>query len=514
MDNFTLVSARLLFLTILLTGCGGNKGDTLTESFDQKNKSPNVLFIAVDDLRTELNCYGAPVKSPNIDDLAKQGVLFDRHYVQFAVCIPSRVSLLTGLRPERTHQMYGPPVWEDTPGAQSWANTFGKAGYKTVSLGKIWHLHNNRHTNSDKFDVKWRPDTRYTYADAQNQKNWVNFRKQRSLGVPVSAIAPLCPVTEAEDVHDSTYADGKVARRAVSEMRKLAKDAKPFMMAVGFVKPHIPFCAPKKYWDMYEEDRIDLAPRPNFPENMPEVAFSGHPNFFNYTYGDYPPLEKGKPMHNQTAKHLRHAYRAAISYVDAQVGIILEALKQLNLDKNTIVVLWSDHGFHLGDVGHWGKQTNFESATRSPLIVKVPWIENRNIKSRALVETVDIFPTLLELCNIPDLPVCDGNSIVPLLKKPAVLSKKAVYHVFNRKRVIDGERKLIIGYAVRTDKYRFISWRIGWGFGGDEYAAELYDYSKDQFENVNVADDPAYTAIRKNLEELLGEGPAGRFKEL
>lgn len=513
MNNFALVFFRLIFISIILVSCGNNKEDSQVGDSGQKNKNPNVLFIAIDDLRTELNCYGAPVKSPNIDNLAKQGVLFDRHYVQFAVCIPSRVSLLTGLRPERTHQMYGPPVWEETPGAQSWGNTFREAGYTTVSLGKIWHLHNSSYTNSDKFDVKWRPDTKYTYANPQNQQIWVNFRKQRGLGVPVSDISELSPITEGEDVHDSTYTDGKVAQRAVSEMRKLAKGGKPFMMAVGFVKPHIPFCAPKKYWDMYDGDEVELPPGPHFPENMPEIAFSGHPNFFNYTYGDYSPLEKGKPMDDRAARHIRHAYRAAVSYIDAQVGLLLQELKRLNLDSNTIVVLWSDHGFHLGDVGHWGKQTNFEHAVRSPFIIKVPWVGNKNIKSKALVETVDIFPSLLELCNIPQAPVHDGKSIVPLLKDTDTPWKNAIFHVFNRNPVIDGKRTLIIGYAVRTDKYRFISWRRGWGFRGDEYAAELYDYSEDQFEKVNVADDPGYAAIRKDLEKLLAEGPPGRFKD-
>lgn len=511
MNHVALSGARLLFLVIILVGCGQNKGKNSAGDPGQKKESPNVLFIAVDDLRPELNCYGAPVKSHNIDQLAKEGILFDRHYVQYAVCIPSRVSLLTSLRPERTHQMYGPPVWEETPGARSWANTFREAGYTTVSLGKIWHMHSSAHVNTDKFDIEWRPAGKYTYADAEEQQNWVNFRKKRSQKVPVSDIKELCPITESMDVHDSTYSDGKVALRAVSEMRKLAKSGKPFMMAVGFVKPHIPFCAPKKYWDMYVEEQIDLAPIQGFPEKMPEVAFSGHPNFFNYTYRDYPPLEKGKAMADQTAKHIRHAYRAAVSYIDAQVGMVLEELKRLDLHDNTIVVLWGDHGFHLGDVGHWGKQTNFENATRSPLIVKVPWLTPKNIKSDALVETVDIFPTLLDLCEIPEIQVCDGGSLVPLLKRPDTVMKNAAYHVFNRHVDIDGERTLVIGYAVRTDKYRFISWRVGWGYDRPEYTAELYDYSESRLERVNVVDDPAYADIRLDLEKLLASGPAGSF---
>jgi len=466
---------------------------------------PNILFIAIDDLRPELGCYGAPVKSPHIDKLASEGILFNRHYVQFAVCIPSRAALLTGLRSERTHQLYGPPVWKDVPGVQSWGNTFSEANYQTISLGKIWHITGGE--NSDKFDITWKPHYKYTYADSKSQKDWINFRELRSKNVPVKEIENLCPITESADVHDSTYVDGKVAHRAIVEMRKLAESKKPFMMAVGFVKPHLPLNAPKKYWDLYNEDEIELAPNPEFPKNMPEIAFSGHPNFFNYTYGEYPALEKGKAMNDKTAKHLRHAYRAATSYSDAQVGLVLNELKALGLDENTIVVLWGDHGWHLGDAGHWGKQTNFEYATRSPLIIKVPASENKNIKTDALVETVDIMPTLMELCDIPKAKVSDGKSLVPFLENPHRNWKDAVYHVFNRRKMIDGKRTLIIGHAVRTEKYRYISWRVGWGLTGEEIATELYDYENDPFETINVVQDPDYRKVKEQMENLLKRGP-------
>ena len=268
-------------LLAVLFGCGPQEEPPLPS-----NSQPNVLFIAIDDLRPELGSYGASAHTPNMDRLASDGVLFERHYVQFAVCIPSRVSLLTGLRPERTHQMYGPPVWEKVKGAQSWGNTFRNAGYTTLSLGKIWHLYGNQ-PNIDTFDITWKPHLRYTYADPESQRDWINFRQKRSQGVPVADIERLCPITEAANVSDTAYVDGKVTQRAVRELRKLAEHDQPFMMAVGFVKPHIPFCAPKKYWDLYDESQIDLAKYTNFPENMPEIAFSNHPNFYNYTYGDY-----------------------------------------------------------------------------------------------------------------------------------------------------------------------------------------------------------------------------------
>jgi arylsulfatase A-like enzyme len=455
----------------------------------QEPERPNILFISVDDLRPELNCYGAPVHSPNIDQLAAEGIMFKHHYIQMAVCIPSRAALLIGVRPERSHQVYGPTIWNQVPGIKSWGNTFREAGYNSIALGKIWHSFDG--IFPDTFDISWRPSGRYTYAEFDNQEAWVARKPNQAVS----------PITEQADVHDTAYIDGKVAVRAVEELKRLSQEDKPFMLAVGFVKPHLPFCSPKKYWDLYKEDEMELAPNPDFPVNMPDIAFANHPNFFAYTYGDYPAFEQGKPMPDRTARHLRHAYRAATSYIDAQVGIIMEELKRLGLDKNTIVVLWGDHGFHLGDTGFWSKHYNFEWAAHSPLIIKIPWNKQKNIKTDALVESVDIFPTLLELCGINELEVCDGKSMVPLLNNPDIQWKNAIYHVFNRGKVI--------GHAVRTDRYRFVSWREGWGMDGEEVAAELYDYSTVPIETRNLADDPEYAEVRMEMEQLLREGPPG-----
>jgi len=473
------------------------------------NAQPNVLFIAIDDLRPELNCYGAPVYSPNIDKLAKEGVLFEHHYVQMAVCIPSRAALLTGLRSERTHQVYGPTVWDKVPGVKTWGNTFREAGYNTASLGKIWHTIGN---NPDKFDIKWAPSwLEYTYAEPEAKQRWLNFRKLKANKTPDSEIKDLPFITECANVHDTMYKDGLVARRALRVMEKFANSDKPFMLAVGFTKPHLPFNAPKKYWELYNEEDIELAENKDFPKNMPDVAFSNHPNFYSYNYGEYEGLKNGQMMDNATAKHLRHAYRAATSYIDAQVGIVLNHLEKLGLAKNTIVVLWGDHGFLLGESGHWSKHSNFEQAAHAPLIFRVPWLKTKNIKTKALVETVDIFPTLLEYCGIQELNVCDGLSMVPLLENPEQEWKEAAFHCFNRHRTIDGERTLIIGHAVRTKRYRYVSWRKGWGMKGEEIASELYDYEKDPNETINHTGNKYYSKIKIELENLLVNGPAGRF---
>jgi iduronate 2-sulfatase len=404
--------------------------------------------------------------------------------------------------------LYGPSVWPDVPGVSTWGNTFRDAGYEAVSLGKIWHVQGR---NTDTFDLSWGAGWKYNYADPANLEAFANRNKQRRKGIPMDEITNLPPITEHANVHDTVYRDGKLAVKAIRELERLAKQDNPFMMAVGFVKPHLPFCSPKKYWDLYDEDEIELAANPDFPENMPDIAFADHPNFYNYSYGEYPSLVHGKPMPDVTARHLRHAYRAAVSFVDAQVGLILDELKELGLEDNTIIVLWGDHGFHLGETGFWSKHYMFEWANHSPLIIKVPWMEHKEVQCDELVETVDIFPTLLDLCGIPELEVYDGRSMVPLLEDPDREWKKAVYHVWNRRMNIDGNGELIIGHAVRTEKYRYIRWGVGWGLQGQEVASELYDYTKKPYETRNLANDPEYTDICKDMKQLLREGPPGQF---
>lgn len=471
---------------------------------------PNVLFLSIDDLRPELGSYGlSHLKTPEIDKLASEGLLFERHYVQFAVCIPSRVALLTSLSSERTHQVYGKIQWQGITGATAMGNRFGQAGYETVSLGKIWHVPSGS-SSGDAFDVTWKP----------NASNWVDpaamdlLLKVRATKDPDKrARLPKPPITECLDVEDSAYADGLLAERAIEELRRLAGSDRPFLLAVGFYKPHLPFCAPKKYWDLYDPAQIDLAPNPDLPEAMPEVAFNRHPNMFNYDYGDYPKLVMGERMPDETARHLRHAYRACVSFIDAQVGRLLDELDHLGLRDNTIVMFWGDHGWHLGDSGMWSKHSNFEAAAHSPLMVSAPGQKARGVKTRALVETIDIFPTLLDLCGIAPLQVSDGRSFAPLLDDPTLEWKDAAFHVFNRRRSVDGENRTIIGHAMRTARYRYVAWRLGWDLDGKLVAEELYDYEADPHETRNFAGDPEYAEIREKLagqmrEKLEGFRPA------
>lgn len=473
---------------------------------------PNVLFLAVDDLRPQLGCYGvAWMQTPQIDRLAQTSVRFDRHYVQMAVCIPSRVALLTSLRSERTRQVYGPMRWQQVPGAVGLGAYFGRHGYATVSLGKIWHAEGE--PSGDKFDLTWSP-TPQRYAASENRARDERFQAARKSGGKRSQTAggeparpSLPPITESADVADEAYADGQIAREALVELRRLTADKKPFLLAVGFHKPHIPFVAPKQYWERYRAADVPLAAVRDFPRDMPPVAFSHQPNFYNYDYGAYAPLPAGTAgMPDATARHLIHGYAAATSYVDAQVGKVLAALEELGLAEKTIVVLWGDHGFHLGDVGHWGKQTNFERATRSPMMIRAPGV-TRPGECAALVETVDLFPTLVDLAGLPPLPVSDGTSLRPWLRDPAAPSRPAVYHVFNRGPAQD-RKEPTIGFAVRTADARYIEWRSGWSLDGPLVAREFYRYSATHpDEEVNLAADSAQAGEMATLARLLRASP-------
>ena len=507
--NVAATVLRALVCTVLIWGAAACAVGWAAEP----SARPNVLFIAVDDLRPELHCYGmTDMHTPNIDRLAASGVLFERHYVQFAVCIPSRVALLTSLRSERTHQVYGPPVWEKIAGARPLGKTFGAAGYATVSLGKVWHVEG---PVSDTFDVKCTPPAGTgDYADAKNMellRHALTAKNVKKPAGPAKArLERLPPIAECADVADNAYRDGMICDRAISEMRRLKAGSKPFLLAVGFHKPHIPFVAPKRYWDLYDPAKLKLAPNPRFPRDMPRIAFSGNPNFHNYDYDPFEPLPTNgdQVMPEATARYVRHAYFAAVSFADAQVGRVLDELQREGLEGNTIVVLWGDHGYHLGDTGMWGKQTNFESATRSPLIVRVPGQAPAGGRCSGLVETVDIFPTLLDLCGLPPLPLTDGHSFAPLLRDPSQPWKQAVFHVFDRHTQVDGRYQLIIGHAVRTATHRLVSWQVGWDLGGKRIAEELYDYVHDPCETRNLAHDPASIDLLRSMEQTLRDGPA------
>ena len=465
---------------------------------------PNVLFFAVDDLKPVLGCYGDKlVKTPNIDRLAARGVVFDRAYCNQAVCAPSRNALLTGRRPT-TLGIYdlGTNFRKAAPDAVTLLQHFMANGYRAEGLGKIFHTGHGNTDDAASWSVPLFREKTIAYALPENRKSKTReealfaneaISKDMTRGVP----------TEGADVADEGYPDGRIAVEAVRRLRAAAeKPGEPFFMAVGFLKPHLPFCAPKKYWDLYDRAVFALPARRTPPDGAPAFAPTNWGELRNYS--DIP--ETG-PLGDDQARQLLHGYHAATSYMDAQLGKVLDALDAAGLAEKTIIVLWGDHGWHLGDHGMWSKHTNYEQAARIPLIVAGPGLAKG--RAAGLVESVDLYPTLAELAALPAPAVADGRSFAPTLRDPAVATKDAVLHCFPR-----GER---IGRALRTAQFRLVEWKVP-GAPADSAILELYDYENDPQETKNLAaEKPEVVAkLRAVLAEDFREAkppwsdPAGR----
>ena len=456
-----------------------------------EERPPNVLFIAIDDLRPALGCYGDPVaRTPNIDRLAGRGTLFRRAYCQQAVCSPSRLSLMTGRRPDSIR------VWDlnthfrkALPDAVTLPQYFKDRGYHCRSIGKIYHGGGE----PSKDAPSWSEDPLYDnvrearlrYATAQNLKGG---------GLKRGA-------AEAADVPDETYIDGIVCEEALEALGKLKKRNQPFFLAVGFRKPHLPFCAPRKYWELYEREEIPGPSPVDHPRGAPEVAVRSWKELEGYS--DIP---KDGRLSSEKVAELRHGYYACVSYVDALVGRLLDRLRALELQEETVVCLWGDHGFHLGEQGLWAKANNYELSVRVPLIVAVPGQKKSGGKSKALVELVDLYPTLVEACGFMLPAGLEGTSFRALLDTPERPWKRAAFSQYPR--AYKGNRHRshgdIMGYSVRTDRYRYVEWR-DWKSGRVE-ARELYDHQSDPGETHNVAGQQKYRGMLEDHRSLLTQG--------
>jgi arylsulfatase A-like enzyme len=455
----------------------------------------NVLFIAVDDLKPALGCYGDPAaRTPHIDRLAKQGTVFLRAYCQQAVCSPSRSSLLTGRRPDSTgvHDLVT-HFRTKLPNVVTLPQHFKNHGYYVHGIGKIYH---GGYDDPPSWSVPW---------EASKGKAWgpegLRLQTQAKTDAKAAGRDPAKfrgPAWEHADVDDTYLTDGWTARRAV-EVLKSRKDSKqPFFLAVGFVKPHLPFVSPKKYGDAIRNEVLPVAVR---------TPIDGAPTYAPQNGGElrvYHSIPKTGPIDAKTAASLVHAYYAAASYMDAQVGILLDALEEFGLAKNTVIVLWGDHGWHLGDHGMWCKHTNYEQATRVPLIVSAPNQKARRTSSNRLVELVDLYPTLVEACGLPRPDGLEGSSFVPLLDHPHRTWKTAAFSQYPRGGKGIGR---LMGYSMRTSRYRYIEWRNR--NTGEVIDHELYDYETDPHENRNLAKDPSNSATVKELEQLLARGWQG-----
>ncbi len=465
----------------------------------------NILFIVVDDLRPELGCYGNTiVKTPNIDRLARGGVTFTRAYCQQSVCTPSRSSFLTGLRPDST-KIYDNGRGEFRkllPAVTTLPQFFREHGYESRGLGKVF----GEGLNDPKAwsEPLW-PESiaGMQYVDAEKWSKVPDSEKPRT---PVPTLEWKKHETrQALDVPDNAFQDGQVAERAIQILRETR--GKPLFLATGFLKPHLPFVAPKKYFDLYSLKDIPEPPYPYPPKGVPAVAL--HPWVELRGYTDIPkegPLPPGK------ARELIHGYYAATSYTDAQIGKVLDELDRLGLASRTTIVLLGDNGWHLGEHDLWVKTTNFELDARIPLIVAGAGVSVRGVKCPALVESVDVYPTLCDMCGFAPPSQPEGLSMKPLLAEPARKWKKAAFSQFPRP-FSPSKAGNGMGRTVRTERYRYTEWHIP----GQPDAMELYDHETDPFETVNVAGRAENRGIVGELQKTLHDGwraalPAGVSK--
>ncbi|MBP88120.1 MAG: iduronate sulfatase [Planctomycetaceae bacterium] len=435
---------------------------------------PNVLFIAVDDLRPQLGGYGKPeIHSPNIDRLAASGVVFNRAYCMVPTCGASRASLMTGIRPSRSRFVnYLTWAERDAPGITTLNTHFKNHGYYTISNGKVFHHPTDNAVGWS--EPAWRPKGVQTYAIAENRQTAAKRAKERGR-------RGRGPAFESADVPDDTYGDGKVANKAIADLGRLSEKNEPFFLAVGFFKPHLPFIAPTKYWEGYDREKIRLPDNYHRPKDAPTEAIHSWGEL--RAYADVP--RKG-PLPDDLARTLIHGYYACVSYTDAQVGRVLDELESLGLANNTIVVLWGDHGWNLGEHTLWCKHCCFETSMHAPLIVRAPGVDGGE-KTDGLTEFIDIYPSLCELAGLPLPDHLEGTSFVPLMKKPDMPWKPAAVGRFRS------------GDTIRTDRHRFTEYTDA---KNNAVARMLYDHKSDPGENVNISE---RSQNRELVERLSGE---------
>ena len=462
----------------------------------QQSGRPNVLFFAIDDLRTDIGCYGHPeAKTPNIDALAKRGMVFRRAYCQQAVCSPSRTSLLTGARPDTTKVYDLVTHFRDhIPDVISLPQHFRENGYHVVGMGKIFHpgyddpkAWSEPHRNG--------PGENYVLPENKQRMSKGESKAKAAKAKGKAAGPQRGEPFEMADVPDNAYHDGSLADMAVAKLKELKANDQPFFLAVGFLKPHLPFNSPKKYWDLYDPSKLKLADNPFKPKDAPPYAVTDFGELRNY-FG----VPQTGPVSDELARKLIHAYRAASSFTDTNVGRVLAELDRLGLRENTIVVLWGDHGWKLGEHASWCKHSNMENDANAPLILAAPTAKAKGQSTRALVEFVDIYPTLCDLAGLSLPSHLEGTSFKPLLDDPARSWKSAAFSQYPRSH----EGRPLMGYAMKTDRYRFIEWRDRQT--GQPITHELYDHQTDPAENQNIAPRPENNDLLTKLATQLSAG--------
>lgn len=490
--------------------------------FLSENKRPNVLFVIVDDLRPELGCYGnTEIKTPHFDRFARESVIFQRAYCQAAACAPSRASVMMGMRPESTRVWsLGEKFREINPDAVTMPQYFHKFGYHTVSMGKIFHNHMPDLVSFVEPDLK--PERYKTpelidrdpesfYHDEELKKEHAQVRAERIKDKPdnYSGGWAYGRSWEAYDGSDNAFYDGAQTDLAIETLKRIKEKNQPFYLAVGYFRPHLPFVAPKKYWDLYDRDTLSMAKNPYLPKNSPHMAINSCYELtgcYDLEYVKHPAVYQ---LPEETARLLKHGYYASVSFVDACFGRLMNGLKELGLDKNTIVVVWGDHGWKLGEHGSWCKQTNYNIDTRVPLLIRAPGVHQKGQYSDQLVELVDLFPTLCDLVDIDIPDNMEGISFKPLLKNPELELKSAVFSHYHQKpkSTLDGNRYM--GYSIVTSRYHYVEW-FRWDdekkIAYDQIGVELYDNQNDPEENVSIAGYPENQELVRNLSKRLKAG--------
>ncbi|SMP78279.1 iduronate 2-sulfatase [Neorhodopirellula lusitana] len=449
------------------------------------NATKNVLVFFVDDLRPELGCYGVEaMHSPSIDALASEGLLFEHAYCQQALCAPSRISMMTGQYPDRTGicDLFT-PLRKVNKTAMTLPLYFQQRGYVTASFGKVYHHRRDDQTSWS--EIPTPPSAKYadpvTLAAIDER---VKDAKAQKLDVDQTRLAAKGPPTECFEIDDEGYRDGVVARQAIESLRR--NQDKPFFMCVGFAKPHLPFAAPKRYWDLYERDQFQIPSRQR-PDGSPDLAFT--------VWGElraYHGIPQDGELSDEMTRELMHGYAASVSFADAQVGKVMAELDRLHLRDDTLVVLWGDHGFKLGEYGLWCKHTNFELDAHVPLIISAPGNMSGK-RTDALVEIVDLFPTLASMTGGEVPESCDGKSLRPLLRNPDQNFKPYALTQY--------PRGSTMGYSLRNDRYRYTEWIQA---GTKRVVArELYDHRDTKTPESNLASSPEHKDRISRLSQQL-----------
>ena len=462
---------------------------------------PNVLFIMSDDFRPELGCYGSSAITPNLDRLAKRGVLFERAYCQQAVCNPSRSSMLTGMRPDTLGLWCnGTHFRELRPDVTTLPLWFKEHGYTTRCVGKIFH---NWHTKEKGDRRSWSADEFLHYANHGEDTPQIAGELPPNTTTLLDIPYGKAPVCEARDVPDEAYYDGRVAAEAVRVLAGL-KGGGQFFLAVGFWKPHAPFNAPKKYWDLYQRDKLPPL-NPAWPEGADRIAHHASTEILKKaaTAVSLTPAQRDE---------MRHGYLANISYLDAQLGKVLDALEKNGLAGNTIITFAGDHGYHIGEHEQWGKTSNFEFDAHVPLLISGPGCTQAGMRSRSLAELLDLFPTLCDLCDLPKPAQAEGISLAPVLRDVTAAPRAVARTQHPRPAYYDREppfQPKTMGYSVRTDRVRYTEWR-DWTTG-EIVARELYDHDSDKAELRNaIGDSHLEGPLKEARDQIAREFPVKR----